>query len=159
MPVLDAGACEVGIESTIVDVDGDDWRMLRLGMIAESEIAAVAGKPALTMQVDIPKAPGQHLLHYSPTTPIQLFGSKASLLDFASKQKSCAALLIGSGKITQGKTFNLPDDPEIVAKKLYDTLHQMDALQADILLIEMPPNQAEWLAIRDRLMRASHKIN
>jgi L-threonylcarbamoyladenylate synthase len=160
--VLDGGACQVGIESTIVAVVGDGWRLLRLGMVAESEIAAAAGKSALTTQLDVPKAPGQHALHYSPTTPIRLFASKVRLLDFAESaenQKSCAALVIGNGDIAQGKTFNLPDNPAAVAEKLYDTLHQMDALQVETLLIELPPNQPEWWAIRDRLKRASHKRN
>lgn len=154
--VLDGGACKVGIESTIVSVIGDDWRLLRLGMIAESEVAAVAGKPAVTTLKAAPKVPGQHRLHYSPTTPIRMFDAKATLLAFAEKKASCAALLIGDGEITNGQTFNLPNNPSEAAEKLYDTLHQMDALGVELLLIEMPPNQSEWLAIRDRLSRASH---
>jgi L-threonylcarbamoyladenylate synthase len=154
--VLDGGACTVGIESTIVSVIGNDWRLLRLGMIAEADIVAVAGKPALTTAEAVPKAPGQHRLHYSPKTPINMFESKAALLAFAETQTSCAALLIGEGGIANGQTFNLPDHPAGAAEKLYDSLHQMDVLDAAVLLVEMPPNQPQWEAIRDRLTRASH---
>jgi L-threonylcarbamoyladenylate synthase len=67
--ILDGGACKVGIESTIVSVEGDDWCMLRLGMISEAAIETVAGKPALQHHQHLPKGlprvPGQHLLHYS----------------------------------------------------------------------------------------------
>jgi L-threonylcarbamoyladenylate synthase len=154
--VLDGGACRVGLESTIVAVNGDEWCLLRLGMIKEAAIEEVAGKPALAGDQRTPKAPGQHLLHYSPKTPMQLFDSKSALMAFARTQKNCAALIMGEGAIANGKTFNMPNNPEELAEKLYDTLHQMDALNATCLLIEVPPNAAEWLAIRDRLSRASH---
>ncbi|PCI61602.1 MAG: threonylcarbamoyl-AMP synthase [Methylophilaceae bacterium] len=157
VPVLDGGACKIGIESTIVAVEGDEWRLLRLGMIGEAAIALVAGKPANKNKQATPRAPGQHLLHYSPITPIKLFDSKSDLIDFATTHKGCVALMIGDGEIASGKTFNLPNNPHTLAEKLYDTLHQMDALNAALLLIEAPPNQTEWLAIKDRLSRASHK--
>ncbi len=80
--VLDGGACTVGIESTIVSVHEDAWQMLRHGVISEAEIEAVAGKPALTQDAEkanLPKAPGQHHLHYAPHTPTYLFNDVASL--------------------------------------------------------------------------------
>jgi L-threonylcarbamoyladenylate synthase len=159
VPVLDGGACQVGIESTIVAVDDRHWRLLRLGMITEAEIEAVAGVPALKDSIEVPKAPGQHLLHYSPNTPVQLFSSRQQLLQFAETETNCAALLLGEGRIANGQTFCLPDNPIGMAEKLYDTLHQMDALGVAKLLIELPPHQPEWMAIHDRLRRASHKIN
>ena len=48
LAVLDGGACAIGIESTIVQVAGDDWRILRQGMITEAAIAEIAAKPAFT---------------------------------------------------------------------------------------------------------------
>lgn len=159
IPVLDGGACQVGIESTIVSVVGNQWQLLRLGMISAVDIQMVAGVPVTHEQEVIPKAPGQHLLHYSPTTPMELYASKEAVLQAASKEKHCAALLLGDGQIANGPTFNLPKNPAGVAEKLYDTLHQMDALQVTKLLIETPPQLPEWLAIHDRLTRASHKIN
>ncbi len=159
LPVLDGGACKVGIESTIIAVEGDQWQLLRLGMITEAEIASVAGKPALKGERHIPKAPGQHLLHYSPTTPMKLFSNREELLAFAETEPNCAAILLGDGVVSNCKTFNLPNEAVRMAEKLYDTLHQMDALGVSLLLIEAPPNTAEWLAIHDRLSRASHHFN
>ena len=154
--VLDGGACKVGIESTIVSVEGDDWRLLRLGMISKASIEALAGKPALQNLQNLPKAPGQHLLHYSPKTPIRLFKSRATLLAYAQANTGCAAMLIGDGALPNCQYFSLPNNAEIVAEALYATLHSMDALSVDALLIEAPPNQPEWLAIQDRLTRAAH---
>ncbi len=151
--VLDGGACEVGIESSIVAVEGENWQLLRLGMLSEANIQAVAGVPA-TKAAQAIKAPGQHALHYSPRTPIQLFSSRADLISHANA--SSAALLLGSGALPNCIYFELSNNATDVAQKLYDTLHQMDALHAEKLLIEAPPNATEWLAILDRLTRAVH---
>ncbi len=159
IPVLDGGACEVGIESTIISVRHNEWQILRLGMITTSELEAVAGIPPLKNQTSVPKAPGQHRLHYSPKTPIKLFESRDALLTFAKTQVRCALLVIGDKVISDNTTFNLPNDAANAAEKLYDVLHQMDALNLRSLLIELPPPAEQWLAIRDRLQRASQKLN
>ncbi len=155
--VLDGGACTVGIESTIVFVEGEQWQLLRLGMVTEQQIESIAGCPAVVReQKASPKAPGQHLLHYSPSTPIRIFDSKADLLAFAQTKASYATLLFGEGAVENGQAFVLPMDAEKAAEQLYDTLHQMDALKVDLLLIETPPSESAWLAIHDRLRRAAY---
>ncbi len=155
--VLDGGACKVGIESTIVSVQGDDWQLLRLGMVSEASIEAIAGRPALKNQLNLPKAPGQHLLHYSPKTPIKLFATRSALVNFAkTSQKSSVALLIGEGSAPVCKSINLPNQAAHVAEQLYSALHTMDAFNVEQLLVETPPNAPEWLAILDRLARAAH---
>ena len=150
--VLDGGACEVGIESTIVAVQGNHWQLLRLGMISEAEIESVAGKASSIFSQPI-KAPGQHQLHYSPRTPMRLFSSRDALI--ASANVHNTALLIGEGVQPACRVFQLNKNASDVAQQLYDTLHKMDALGASELLIEAPPNAPEWLAILDRLTRAA----
>ena len=152
VPVLDGGACKVGIESTIVAVMGENWQLLRLGMLPEASIEALAGRPAKSFSQPI-KAPGQHVLHYSPRTPLRLFTSRAELLKNATARS--AALLLGAGAVPNCTYFELTNNASDVAQQLYDTLHKMDALGAEILLIEAPPVTPEWLAILDRLTRAS----
>ncbi len=150
--VLDGGACEVGIESTIVAVQGDDWQLLRLGMVSEANIHAVAGVPAKSFAQKI-KAPGQHRLHYSPRTPMRLFATREELLKSVNVRS--AALLLGAGAVPNCTYFELNKNAADVAQQLYDTLHKMDALGAEMLLIEAPPAAPEWLAILDRLTRAA----
>ncbi len=155
--VLDGGACSVGIESTIVAVQGDNWQLLRLGMLPEANIHRLAGVPAKNFSQPI-KAPGQHALHYSPRTPMRLFASREELLKNANElinaNAMVAALLLGAGAVPNCPYYELNKNVVDVAQKLYDTLHKMDALGAEILLIEAPPNAPEWLAILDRLTRA-----
>lgn len=159
--VLDGGACKVGIESTIVSVEGEDWRILRLGMVSEASIEALAGRPALKKQVNLtkalPRVPGQHLLHYSPKTPVKLFQSREALINFVkTSQKSCAALLFGAGECPSCPCLQLSSQATQAAEALYGTLHKLDALQVEQLLVEMPPRMTEWAAITDRLSRAAH---
>jgi len=159
LPVLDGGACEVGIESTIVAVQGDNWHLLRLGMVTEATIESVAGCEANIFSQPI-KAPGQHLLHYSPRTPIRLFAYRETLIASANahikSHTPVAALVLGSGAVPNCSCFVLNKKAADVAQQLYDTLHKMDALGAKELLIEAPPNESEWLAVLDRLTRAAH---
>ncbi|WP_020167368.1 MULTISPECIES: L-threonylcarbamoyladenylate synthase [Methylotenera] len=165
LPVLDGGACQVGIESTIVSVSGDDWQLLRHGMITEAEIAAVADKSALVGSVNLPKVPGQHLLHYSPKTPIKLFDSVEALTCYQqSSTQTCAVLLIDDGQQNNQlaneqliiEVVQLPKNSAIVAERLYGVLHHLDALNVAQLLVQLPPDAPEWLAILDRLSRAAH---
>lgn len=159
LPVLDGGKCDVGIESTIVAVQGEDWQLLRLGMVSEASVEAVAGCAAKKFNQPI-KAPGQHLLHYSPRTPMRLFASRDALIAIANAHikthAPAAALVLGSGAVPNCSYFELNKNAADVAQQLYDTLHQMDALGVNELLIEAPPNEVEWLAILDRLTRAAH---
>jgi len=157
IPVLDGGACQVGIESTIVSVHGDEWQLLRPGMIDVSNITAIAGKPAIQQPMtQMPKVPGQHLLHYSPRTPCLLFESRQAMLNYACNKAAAAALLFGEGESVTGRDFVLPNDAALAAEHLYAALHSLDAAEAEVILIESPPADVAWDALRDRLQRAAY---
>ncbi|NOS95728.1 MAG: threonylcarbamoyl-AMP synthase [Methylotenera sp.] len=176
IPVLDGGACNVGIESTIVSVAANgQWQLLRPGMINQEAIANIAnvGLANVTASdeaggsIDIdasqttPKVPGQHALHYSPRTPLRLFNDRVSLNQacktFTEAHVTCAAMLIGNGDAPSCKAMTLPDQPDKVAEQLYSTLHSLDAMQVDCLLVELPPHTPGWIAVLDRLHRAGHQ--
>jgi len=168
IPVLDGGACQVGIESTIVSVTpSGNWQLLRPGMVSEAQIASVANAEnqlemsAADQPVSTPKVPGQHLLHYSPRTPLLLFKDKQALIQESEAIRQsdlrCAALLIGDGATPDCEFVRLSEKPSQVAEQLYGTLHYLDALKVDRLLVELPPAQPEWLAVLDRLSRAGYR--
>ncbi len=169
MPVLDGGACTVGIESTIVSVTADgQWQLLRPGMISEADIALVAGhmqqirtdSDESVVALKTPKVPGQHALHYSPRTPLLLFKDKAMLVQqyeaLTQAHLKCAALLIGVGDAPTCAVIRLSNQPTEAAEQLYSSLHRLDALHVDRLLVELPPSTLEWAAVLDRLSRAGH---
>lgn len=157
IPVLEGGPCQVGIESTIVSVHGDEWQLLRPGMIEAAAIATIAGKPATQQATQTPKVPGQHLLHYSPRTPCLLFASTSAMLRYAQTRPAAAALLFGDAEQITTKDVYLPNDPALAAEQLYAALHTLDAAQADVILIESPPATPAWDALRDRLQRAAYQ--
>lgn len=169
IPVLDGGACQVGIESTIVSVTGDgQWQLLRPGMISEQAIADVATRAAhqpapavVSTDAPLPKVPGQHALHYSPRTPLLLFKDRVALLQECALLKqaglSSAAMLIGDGELPSCPHVQLANSPEKVAELLYSTLHHLDAMKVDRLLVELPPNLPIWMAVLDRLSRAGYR--
>jgi len=170
VPVLDGGACAVGIESTIVSVNADgEWQLLRPGVISEADIMRVAGQAQqasnLTssdnVDLQTPKAPGQHALHYSPRTPLLLFKDKASLIekykDLTQANLKCAALIIGDGDAPTCVTVRLSSEPTVVAEHLYSSLHHLDVLNVDRLLVELPQNKPAWAAVMDRLSRAGYR--
>jgi len=172
IPVLDGGACQVGIESTIVSVAANgEWQLLRPGMISVVEIEKVTGqsqraKSLLTDEQSItaqtPKAPGQHALHYSPRTPLLLFNDRVSLLEKSEALiragKTCAALLIGEGETPNCHVTLLSLQPAEVAEQLYCALHNLDSLKVDRLLVELPPDTPVWTAVLDRLRRAGFSV-
>lgn len=154
--VLDGGACQVGIESTIVSVAGDEWQLLRHGMISELAISQVAGKPASRVATHTPKAPGQHLLHYSPRTPSLLLDSVEAIQAFVARHEHCVALLMQATEVGC-PSLVLGNTPEVAAELLYSQLHRLDAMGAKHLLIHAVPNSNEWAGIRDRLQRATYR--
>ena len=158
VPVLDGGPCAVGIESTIVSVSGNEWQLLRQGMISAAEIEGVVGKAALPLDILSPKAPGQHLLHYSPRTPCFLFKQLKELLAYAQTNQDCAALLFNDSIAGHFKhTIVLSEKVEVAASQLYAALHTLDQRNSACILIAPPPNHGAWLAIADRLQRAAYR--
>lgn len=152
--LLDGGACEVGLESTVVAVTSEGLEVLRPGMIA------VKGKflEATNMAADVKpvtgeahRSPGLHEKHYSPRTPVVLVrrghlprdGKGGYLwLDY-----NAAAV----------KRRRMPERPEVYAAELYAALHEMDHQGLDWIAVELPPDGPQWAAIRDRLLRAELK--
>ena len=155
--VLDGGECDVGIESTIVDLSGDVPRILRPGRIGHAALEAAIGEVASGAVASSPRAAGTHAAHYAPRTPIEL----ASEAEFATRLASHAragrrvvalaraALPAGAEGIAAGA------NPDRYAHALYAALRALDALNAERIVIESPPPGPEWVAVRDRLMRAA----
>jgi L-threonylcarbamoyladenylate synthase len=155
--VLDGGDCAVGIESTIVDLSGATPRILRPGQVSRAAIEAVIGPVAEGADADSPRASGTLEAHYAPRTPMLLLPRDA-LLHEAREQfalgKRIAVLAIGA--LPEGVPGQaLPADAEAYAHGIYAAMRALDAGGAGLLLVERPPAGAAWVAVHDRLRRAS----
>jgi L-threonylcarbamoyladenylate synthase len=155
--VLDGGDCAVGIESTIVDLSGATPRILRPGQVSRAAIEAVIGPVAEGAGSDSPRASGTLEAHYAPRTPMLLLPREALLREAREQSalgKRVAVLAIGA--LPAGVPgCALPADAEAYAHGIYAAMRALDAGGAALLLVERPPVDAAWVAVHDRLRRAS----
>ena len=158
--VLDGGATDVGIESTIVDCSGAAPALLRPGMITPQQIEAVLGKPLAAPQAKTPRVSGMLDKHYAPQTPLmQMEGDLVVELAHSLVRQGKHVAVLARTKL-QPLLDNLtwvaaPVDAAGYAHDLYANLRALDHAGCDAILVEQPPDEAEWLAIRDRLNRAA----
>jgi L-threonylcarbamoyladenylate synthase len=145
VPVLDGGPCAVGIESTVVAIEGDKLKLLRPGMISLGEMEQVA---AHATGVAHP-APGMHEKHYSPRTRLLLVRGPAELPD----RTGAYVWRVALGPAA--RSVRMPLDAGPYASQLYRVLHQLDAENWPWIAVETPPDAPDWTAIRDRLQRAA----
>ncbi|OYT92314.1 MAG: hypothetical protein CFE49_20240 [Pseudomonas sp. PGPPP3] len=154
--ILDGGASEVGLESTIVSLlNMDQPRLLREGMLSAREIEAVLGSPLQRGANSEVRVPGQHKKHYAPTTPCWRFTEVPA---DALEDPQCAWLWCGEAPACAGPSVQLSDQPHAYAQGLYAALYQLDNLGMQRLLIQLPANTPEWAAAHDRLARASQVL-
>ena len=156
--VLDGGACDIGIESTVVDLTGDTPTLLRPGSISLGQLQAILGAVESARPVTDTwpvKSPGQLERHYSPTAKLELSSVPAAALGQASEATHVIAREPAPPAWPGERWHRLPDDPENFARELYDTMHRCDRLGAEIIRVQLLPDTDEWAALRDRLTRAS----
>ena len=134
--VIDGGATERGLESTIIAATGGRLRLLRPGpVLIDAEFA-----PA-----DRIEAPGQLASHYSPAKPLRLGAEDAAPDEY----------LIGFGPVAGDSSLSPSGDLVEAAARLFDLLHRADASVKARIAVAPVPNEGLGAAINDRLSRAA----
>jgi L-threonylcarbamoyladenylate synthase len=162
--ILDAGPCQVGIESTILSLHDDRPALLRPGGVSVAELEAVLGCPIAPPPQDL-RAPGRLASHYAPATPLQLVAASElpqRLAATSAAGTKVAVVAYGADAIAAAEAADaavtaMPGDVVEYGRRLYAMLRRVDAAGHDLILVEAPPAAPEWLAVRDRLMRAAHR--
>jgi L-threonylcarbamoyladenylate synthase len=152
------GQCEVGIESTIVDCSGEAPVVLRPGKITAAEIEAIAGLELADPGEASAKAPGTLPVHYAPRAKLRLLRRTEFIEALStSKGKRLAALLleIPVPRLPAAQVIVLPAVAASYARNLYANLRVLDATNADVILVESPPESPAWAGVLDRLRRAA----
>ncbi len=165
--VLDGGPCQVGIESSIIDLSrGGDQppRLLRPGHITPEQIYAVTGVrpewPETTQGGRAPRVSGSLEAHYAPLTPMRLVATPQLPAVIAELQKSgrrCALLAHTRQALLAlpHEQHLLPDDAEAYAHGLYAALRELDRSGNEVIVVEDVPADPAWAAVSDRLRRAA----
>lgn len=166
--ILEGGACEVGLESTIVSFHDNTIQILRPGSITLSELETVLNEPVILAH-NINQAirtSGSLPAHYAPTTPLRLYrGTQIWQHALALATQNLRVLVITWSNTAKPQLsdqlieqFSMPADPIAYGKQLYAKLRHFDQAAFDYMLIESPPDHPSWLAIADRLQRASYHL-
>ncbi len=163
--VIDGGQSQVGIESTVLDLSVAPPRVLRPGMIHDEALSAVLDELAAsgdTSEGSL-RSPGMLPKHYSPKGRLVLLAWKddADLLRQLAQHHipAQACQIIAYEHIPSpeplGRVAVIPHDAEAFARAIYAELHACDDSGASWIVVEQPPNSAEWQGIADRLTRAA----
>lgn len=143
--IVDGGACQRGLESTIVALrQGGGWSLLREGPVTRAELAALLGCDPLPAGDSI-EAPGQLARHYSPGKPLRLAAQRADADEF----------LIGFGDVAGHCTLSSSGDLAQAAARLYACLHEAAASPQPRIAVAPIPHEGIGAAINDRLRRAA----
>lgn len=163
--ILDGGPCTVGIESTIISLMEPSPVILRYGSISALELSGILGK----LGSDKHKrqaivVPGSSDSHYAPTQPLHLIdkGILIKTISQLAEQNKAISVISFKDRPSSLPPFVIdwicmPSQPQAYAQQLYCQLHVLDKRKSDCIVVEAPPEQEEWLAIRDRLQRAAHR--
>ena len=162
--VLDGGASDVGIESTIVDLSrlaSHGPVLLRPGHISAAAIAAVIGRLPGAPDAAAPRASGTLASHYAPHTPVAMQPSttlNATLGQLQGAGQKVALIHYSdvAGARAAHASARLPASADGFAHALYASLRAMDTTGADLILVEAPPADPAWIGVNDRLRRAAH---
>lgn len=157
--ILDTGPCDVGLESTVLDLSGEKPRLLRPGGVTRDALEAFIGPieqaPPLTPDDQTPQSPGQLSSHYAPTLPLRLEasapGEHEAWLGFGSRQPDL------TGRLHWNLSLN--NDLEEAAARLYAGLHFLDkeglSRGCTAIAVQSLPSKGMGEAILDRLKRAA----
>jgi L-threonylcarbamoyladenylate synthase len=170
--ILDGGATQVGIESTVVDLSGETPVLLRPGTLSRAAIERVLdarlGDPTpVAHATEARPAPGMIDRHYAPRARVVLAASAEVALTVAREiaagkrvgaivSSAHALRMVGAHGPGTLELQRLPADVAGYAHGLYAALHAVDAAGCEVVCVELPPDTPEWAGVSDRLRRASH---
>lgn len=155
--ILDGGACQVGIESTIVGFENNEAVIYRLGGLAIDEIEAVIGKVKVqNNQASNPKAPGMIAVHYAPKKPLLLVKNFSEVID---DEHTAYMIFDQNPNVSSERQFSLSmtQDYYEAAAKLYALMRHLDESKFSKIIVQRLPDIGLGKAINDRLFRASVK--
>lgn len=162
--ILDGGATTGGIESTVVDVSVSPPVLLRPGLITREQLEVVVGDIALPQpeagNAKPARSPGMMARHYAPNATLEILPereARARASELAEQGEHVGLLTFTRQLVTDARiaAVAMPSDANPYAARLYAALHEFDSGGMTRIVVAAPPNEPDWLAVRDRLKRAA----
>ena len=171
--ILDGGPCDVGLESTVIDVTGETPRILRPGGITPERIEAICGGVQVDDAVmrplkegERPRSPGMKYRHYAPIGALTIVEGEAKAVISRTRELYDQALSAGKRPLILAleghipayegrRTLSLGVDAEAMARNIFARLRDADEMGADAIFSEAVPQDGIGLAVMNRLGRAA----
>ena len=168
--IIDGGCAEIGLESTIVKIDGDTLTLLRPGAITRDALLCVCEKVEVASAVtaalaenEKPLSPGMKYRHYAPNAPLVLLdGDERDIQAFIIKQSKyerCLMLAyteeISLLRYVDTIDIGERDDLQTQAKRLFSALRAANELELDKIYAHLPTQSGLGLALYNRMIRAA----
>ena len=162
--ILDGGACQVGLESTVVAISGESVELLRPGAVTLEQLRAALGAidPVHVRTVfaskDTPQSsPGLMKVHYAPRTPLAFrsevemcaLPARTGLIAFRKPEPAAHAAF------SEVLVLSPSGNQQEIAKRLFAALRELDRKELELIVIDSCPEEGLGLAIMDRLRRAT----
>ena len=163
--ILDAGAVEVGVESTVLDISMHPPVILRPGAVTPEQLETVIGEVTLGKRKQLLKrSPGTRYRHYSPKAEVILVKERDKCIELAEKYASRGkkvGLVIHQPDFCMDRSVALvkikimPHDLEGYARAMFATLRELDEQGVEHIIVEAVEEKGIGIAIMDRLRRAA----
>jgi len=168
--IIDGGSCDIGVESTIVKIDGECMTLLRPGGITLEMLSAIGDvklDKAITDKLkdgERPMAPGMMYRHYAPNTKVvMLDGSNDKIYKFLSERAKCerVGMLLFEDEIPFFEGIDMTavslgaHTPEAEAHSLFSKLREVDNYERDVFYVKVPDRSGIGLAIYNRMLKAA----
>jgi L-threonylcarbamoyladenylate synthase len=168
--ILDGGPTPLGLESTVVDLTTPRPRLLRPGALPSTELRAslpdLLIDPGPLGRESDRHSPGQDPVHYAPKARLVVL-PRAEAIARAHESRERVGLILRGSRRTGGRKEAmvepagavriLPSSPEGFGREIFAALHDLDAAGVELIAVEALPDDEAWLAVRDRLERASRR--
>ena len=171
--IIDAGACDVGVESTVIKITNDEIVLLRPGAVTPEMLKDVCDNVTISSAVitelkvgEVALSPGMKYKHYSPKASLYLVADSEDFISLAqrkARETKCAIMcydeeaqaLDGLILLTVGKKNDIKEQ----TKRLFDLLRRADELGVEQIYAHLPKKEEYSLALYNRMIRAAaHKI-
>ena len=168
--IVDGGSCEIGLESTIIKLDGDKATLLRPGAVTADALLCVCERvdvaPSVTEELkadERPLSPGMKYRHYAPASPLVLLdGDEDCVLEFlmrAQNAEHCTILCYDEElehlRYERLIPVGAKEDLSKQAENLFSALRKADTLDGDVIYAHLPKKEGIGLALYNRMIRAA----
>ncbi|MBR0028582.1 MAG: threonylcarbamoyl-AMP synthase [Clostridia bacterium] len=167
--IIDGGACDVGVESTIVDFTGDKPEILRPGGVTYDDLKAAGLDIIINKNIlksiganEVPKSPGMKYKHYAPNAEVTVVEGEKDAVQKKIKEllkgvdgKTAGVLAMYGAEYDDAVILTAGESNREYAKNLFSALREFDNLGVEIVFAEFCEKDGYGLAVKNRLYKAA----